>query len=77
MNYYVSNHPSGFLYRMNVSDVDEAGNGRNGIFRSTVHQPWLIVGKSSYNPSRKGNVIQIRMAERELELEKVPVSFFC
>ena len=25
---------------------------------------------------RSGNVIQIRMAERELELKQVPVSFF-
>ena len=26
--------------------------------------------------ARKGNVIQIRMTERELELKYVPVSFF-
>ena len=41
-------------------------------------------GTSTYDSIRqskstlaRSNVIQIRMAERELELEKVPVSFFC
>jgi hypothetical protein len=32
--------------------------------------------QTSHKPPKKGNVIQIRMTERELELKYVPVSFF-